>query len=131
MISLFRDVFTGYVLKAERVGDCTNNGISSQYDTLYLCKDYVTKEDVLEYCKETGENPHRFLTVDKYKSVRGIYVRLVQLVRQNNDKIIGGMDGGNYLTCSDSIFSEITGVPYPVAIHDRYETQEEYDLLSY
>jgi hypothetical protein len=51
--------------------------------------------------------------------------------RQNNDKIIGGMDGGNYLTRSDSRFSEITGVPYPVAIHDRYETQEEYDLLSY
>ena len=131
MISLFQDFFTGYVLKSNRLGDCTNGGISSKYDTLYLCNDNVTKADVLEYCKETGENPQRFLKVDKLKWHSGEYVRLVQLVHPNDDRAIGGMAGGNYLESSDSRFSEITGISYPVAIHDRYETQEQYDLLSH
>ena len=31
------------------------------------------------------------------------------------------MMGGNFLYTSDSRFKEITGISYPIAIHDRYE----------
>lgn len=30
----------------------------------------------------------------------------------------------------DARWEEITGCPYPLSIHDRYETQEVYDALS-
>lgn len=31
------------------------------------------------------------------------------------------MAGGNILYTSDSRFKQITGISYPIAIHDRYE----------
>ena len=31
------------------------------------------------------------------------------------------MAGGNFLYTSDSRYKEITGISYPVSIHDRYE----------
>lgn len=130
MIKMYVDFIDGDVLRTNRLCDCTNNGVSANYDTLFLCREYVTKDDVLEYCKETGENPQRFLKVEEIRSCRRNYARLVQFVHPNNDKVIGGMAGGNYLTSCDSRFSEITGIPYPLAIHDRYETQIEYDILS-
>lgn len=40
------------------------------------------------------------------------------------------MDGGNFAYSSDSRFQKITGSWNPIPIHDRVETQEEYDNLS-
>ena len=44
---MFVDFLPCYVYRdADRHGDCTNGGTSSRHSRLYLCKDYVTPEDV-------------------------------------------------------------------------------------
>jgi hypothetical protein len=43
---------------------------------------------------------------------------------------VGPMMGGNYAATSDSRFSEATGQYGAIAIHDRYETPEQYISLS-
>lgn len=114
--------------------DCTNGGASSRWKDLYLCRDYVTEDDVIEYC-EANKCMHeverfvntetRFLFGREYKNIK-----LVFEGRQKIRNLIGGMSGGNLLYSCDSRWEEITGCPYPLSIHDRYETQEQYDILS-
>jgi len=43
---------------------------------------------------------------------------------------LGPMMGGCYVATSDSRFSRATGIYGAVALHDRFETQAEYDSLS-
>jgi hypothetical protein len=40
------------------------------------------------------------------------------------DNTCGPMSGGNYVITSDSRYREVTGVPYPISVHDRFETPE-------
>lgn len=42
------------------------------------------------------------------------------------DRVCGPMAGGAFIYCCDSRFPS----EYPIPLHDRYETQEEYDMLS-
>lgn len=121
---------------ADRNCDCTNGGVSSRYTELFLCRDYVTEEDVLEYCKANNclDEVERFVKTETRSLFGGtrIYKDIV-LVFEGRQKIrgmLGGMSGGNLLYSCDSRWEEITGCPYPLSIHDRYETQEVYDMLS-
>ena len=38
--------------------------------------------------------------------------------------MVGPMCGGNFVYTSDSRYSEVTGVRYPLAVHDRFESVE-------
>lgn len=134
MIKMFVDFLPCSVYKNAEIGDCTNNGASSRWNSLYLCKDYVTDEDVWEYCKEHNitDEVERFVCVEnrvcfgnEYKSIK-----LVFEARQKVRNMLGGMSGGNLLYTCDGRWKEITGCDYPLSIHDRYETQEQYDALS-
>lgn len=66
--------------------------------------------------------------------VRGC-LRLVP-VHTSGKAMIGPMFGGNYAVTSDSRFAraceKLLGVPFygAVAVHDRFETQQDYDALS-
>lgn len=135
MIDMFRDFLPCSVYRDAGIGDCTNGGVSAKFDDLYLCKDYVTKEDVLEYCesKNCMDEIERFVKCETRSLFGGrrIYKDIVLIDEDNRQGLLGGMSGGNLLYSCDSRWEEITGCPYPLSIHDRYETQEVYDMLSH
>lgn len=97
----------GHVLR-NSMGDCTNNGISNTYDRLFiLSKDgYSIVRDIRELVQLERRNIGR----KEYVSVKPVY---------KADRWY--MSGGNFLYSSDTRFKEVTGIDYPVPIHDRYE----------
>ena len=130
MISIFKDFLPCEVYRWN-LGDCTNGGVSSKYHSLYLCKDNVTPEEVIEYCQEKGEDPERFVNTERRFLFGREYLNIKQVChRVSNNRVLGGMSGGNFLFTCDSRWKEITGCDYPLSIHDRYESQAEYDILS-
>ena len=112
-------------------GDCTNYGLSSRIEHTGLFSD-CTEQEAIAYCKEHGWNPEEMLIMDlcRYPAGRE-YLRSYPLVKKEG--LIGPMFGGNYCTTSgsDLNYPKFTGlkVNVPIPIHDRYETQEEYDIL--
>ena len=118
------------VYRTSRLGDCTNGGISSKFDELLIACD----EGFIEI--DPDNVPENFAMVE----LRHVYGnRIIPTIYPADIKdgkavIRDGkwwMMGGNYGATSDSRFSRMVGDMYgAVAIHDRYETQEEYDMLS-
>lgn len=104
------------VYRTNRLGDCTNGGISSRFDRLLLvCDDGFIDID--------ADNPPDNLVVvisrrfgnEEYKYIEP-YAKPTHL---------GWMHGGNIAYTSDSRFPS----EYPLCVHDRQETQEQYDAL--
>ena len=105
-----------YVYKNNVLGDCTNNGISSRFNTL------------LVYCPEG----HRTFDSDKEIPLnfcvlreRAGYIHIVPAMITETGKVAARpgwwMNGGNIAATSDSRLSEMTGHNYPLNIHDRRE----------
>lgn len=108
------------VYRSNWSGDCTNGGISAHEDRLYLIHDQgfsdVPADDprVLRLVKRSfpwSDQP--YLHAEPVTCVSGAGT-------------VGPMFGGNFIYSCDSRFPS----KYPIPIHDRYETQEQYDLLS-
>ena len=99
---------------------CANGGISERVETLYLIcedgwfeRDYETEERLIKLVRAnygTGEYAH---------------VRLVNPPK--TEGMVGPMFSGNFVYSCDSRFPS----RYPIPIHDRYETPEQYALLSH
>ena len=91
------------------LGDCTNGGISSTRNTLYILADTkgpFKPEDLREcVCIEWRE-----VCGGQYIDCKPVYFSRRWY-----------MAGGNFLYTSDSRFKEITKSKYPISIHDRYE----------
>lgn len=104
----YKDYLTTYVLR-DVLGDCTNGGVSSRSDSLELFA------QVADYCLENG--------IDVNKAVKLVYQANYNYVHAEPivDKGKWYMFGGNYLKTSDSRFKDLTGVRYPVPVHDRTE----------
>lgn len=108
-----------YVFRNGTIGDCTNNGVSSNFDKLLLIhEEGFVDIDENDIPKNLVKIVTRNLHDGEYKHIEP-YEKATQ---------VGYMHGGNYATTSDSRFSRIS--KYPLAIHDRQETQEQYDALS-
>ena len=106
------------VYHTNRLGDCTNGGITSRYDTLLLiCDDGFIDIDENDIPENTVRLVERFICGRIYKHLEPI-ARPVHL---------GWMDGGNIAYSSDSRFHDMSD--YPLCVHDRQETQEQYDAL--
>ncbi len=97
-------------------GDCSNNGISNRF------------QELLVYCPNgphhffsEHELPLNFCMVDYTGNVA--FLVPAQVTRDGLLLHRPGwfMHGGNIAYTSDSRLAEITGTPYPVAIHDRTE----------
>lgn len=100
-------------------GDCTNGGISSKYNNLLLiCDDGYIEIDE----NNIPENAVRIVT----RTLWGKEYKHIEPLKQPNKGNIGWMNGGNVAYTSDSRFKS----DYPLNIHDRQETQEQYDALS-
>ena len=103
--------------------DCTNGGISAkENDLLILCDEgfvEITKDNLHQVVQVCNRQGHRYVqpVVRNPVNERGIR------------KDVGPCFGGNFLYTCDSRFSRhVSG--QPIAIHDRWDTQEDYDFLS-
>ena len=102
--------------------DCTNHGISSRYgELLCLCEDGFLTVDL--------DNPPENLVRVVAREFAGRTIYHVEPVARPDGA--GWMMGGNYAATSDSRFSRLIGGMYgAVAIHDRQETWEQYELSA-
>lgn len=102
------------VYRTDRLGDCTNGGISSKYDELLLvCEDGyidIDENNIPENLVVIAEGFRGHKHIRPYKE----------------PEHLGWMSGGNIGYSSDARFNS----EYPLKIHDRQETQEMYDRLS-
>ena len=111
------------VYRSSRLGDCSNNGISSRYDSLWLIHPEGYKE-----IDESNPPENLVKLVEKRSYSRpGEVYRYLEPVAEPNG--LGWMHGGNIGESSDSRFYDVSG-GYPLPIHDRCESQEMYDRLS-
>lgn len=110
------------VLRTKYKGS-SNGGISEKYDRLLvLCKDGFEEVDL--------NNPPENLVVVVKRNMFGKCSDYIEPYASLKKGCVGWMFGGSYAESSDSRFSEMVGFYGAVAIHDRQETQEQYDLLS-
>lgn len=110
----YRDYLTTYVLR-NTLGDCTNGGVSSCLDTLELFAPHLSFAQVANHCLENG--------IDVNKAVKLVYRENLDYIHAEPiiDRGKWYMFGGNYLKTSDSRFKDLTGIRYPVPVHDRTE----------
>jgi hypothetical protein len=111
--------------------DCTANGVTKQFDFFYLIKqptkdeggDY-TKEELADFVKEHQTISSSLLFVETllYGFDETRYVRAIpyENIYDRNPKV-NYMAGGNFVYTSDSSYRDITGVEYPISVHDRRE----------
>lgn len=104
-----------YVFRSD-LGDCTMNGVSSKARSLDL------------HAEGNPDGAEDGLVVVTRMIAGREYVH-AEPIRQPKG-LVGPMAGGNFVYTSDSRYSEVTGVQYPISVHDRFETQEQYDALT-
>lgn len=109
-----------YVYKHNRLGDCSNYGISSRYDELLLvCPDgYIDIDE--------SNPPENLVKVVERRLFGSEIHRHIEPVAKPNG--VGWMAGGCIAYSSDSRFSRLSG-GYPLQLHDRCESQEMYDRM--
>ena len=95
--------------------DCTNGGLSSKTRRVIIIGEF----------DEVPNDP--ILPLLRLKT-RGDY-RYLEPVKPVPKGHAGWMAGGNFAYSSDSRFSEEVN-EYPVAIHDRSDTWEDFEILS-
>ena len=108
------------VYHTDRLSDCTNNGISSRYNSLLLLS-----ED--GYMDVDLDNPPENLVVLGTIEYGGKCHKFIQPYAKVSRGYVGWMNGGNIAYTSDSRFPS----EYPLCIYDRQEFQSHYDALSH
>lgn len=113
-IAQYRDYLSMYVLR-NTLGDCTAGGVSSGGNNFYVFASYLSFSQVVNHCIKNH--------IDLCQSLKLVY-------RKNQDYIHAEpviarskhyMVGGNYIYTSDSRFERLTGIRYPIPVHDRRE----------
>ena len=109
-ISIFED---------KKIGNCSNNGISSRYkEVLLVCETGFIEVD--------ENNPPENLVKLVTRHLFGRDYKHIEPVARPTG--CGWMSGGTLVYSCDSRFRELS--EYPLSFHDRQETQEQYDILS-
>ena len=103
-------------------GDCTNNGVSNRYnELLVLCYDGNVEVN--------GDEPNLCMVDTIHIGMMTTYH--IEPMKKPDKGCVGWMMGGNYAASSDGRFARLVGGMYgAVAIHDRQETTEDYDMYS-
>lgn len=128
----------------DATGDYTNHGFSSVRAQPVLVLDVPYKKVILsdgttyygepdqvairQYCHKKKLDERNVLFLDKRPN-NDIYPPICRPLDEvfNPNRKVGPMAGGNYLEYRDP---EKKWETFVYSIHDRYETQEEYDTLS-
>lgn len=104
------------IYSSKDIGNCSNGGISSKYDNLI----FVDAEGPFEGTKENSVRlVRRKLWGKEYLHAEPI---------EKPEGMVGPMAGGCFIYSSDSRFREVS--KYPIPLHDRFETPEQYKHLS-
>lgn len=113
----------------DSLGDCTNNGATSRHSQMTFFWE-CSKEQALSYCKEYNINPDSALVLIKRELWGEDHSYAAPLIWPS-DKL-GPMFGGNFIYTSDDNFYKMCGLKTasPISVHDRFETQAQYDALS-
>ena len=105
------------IFESKSIGNCSNHGISERLKDILLICDRGNSYEV-------DEDDERLCRVDSvsYGGKTHYFVRPVA-----EPKGVGWMFGGSLVYSSDARFP----FEYPLALHDRCESQELYDMLSH
>ncbi len=99
-------------------GDCSNGGISSKHDSVLLSTD--PENDKLE-----DQSLPVVKLITRWKGISNEYVH-AEPVEPEPENVLPYMASGCFIYTSDSRFP----ANYPIPLHDRMETQKEYNSLS-
>lgn len=102
--------------------DCSNGGITERYDELLL----VCYEGYIEIDED---NLPENLVVFHERTLGGERCGYLEPYAPCPAGCVGWMFGGSYAASCDSGFSRMVGIYGAVAVHDRTETQEQYDAM--
>ena len=101
--------------------DCSNNGISNRFkEVLIPCEDGFIEVDE----KNPPENLCKVVLRDLG------FCQYVHVEPWEKAKGAGWMYGGTIVDTSDSRFRRVTGIDYPVHLHDRDETWDEHNRYA-
>ena len=100
--------------------ESTNGGVSSKYDSFLIIDPSIERGNI-----ESKSTTPELKLVRRNLPDGSEYVHAepLEAVKEGN---VGYMFGGNFIHTSDSRFPN----HYPIPIHDRQETQEQYNHLS-
>lgn len=102
---------------------CSNGGISERYnEILLLCEDGFINVDM--------DNPPENLCKVVKRNLWGKDYVHIEPVKEVGKDRAGYMYGGCIVSTSDSRLRKVTGVDYPIDLHDRTESWEDYDRMS-
>ena len=101
-----------------KFGDCNNGGITSRYDELLLICDegFIPIDE---------ENPPERLVKIVTRVLFGREYKHIEPYAPIKSGCVGYMSGGALGYSCDSRFTRLS--QYPLSIHDRQETQKQYD----
>lgn len=116
-----KKVYFAHVLR-RCLGDCTNGGTTSKNVLLYLFAEDWTEGEIANYIEKRGVEREKCIQIER--SHNG-YVS-AQVVFKTRGMLY--VFGGNYVT-GDSSFHQVLN-RYPIPVHDRAETPEEYEAMS-
>ena len=109
-----------------QMGDCSNGGLSSKYGTCFVECDCGNWDE-----KNVPENAIVKLEKGAFGTIHLIPAKPIE------KGCVGYMFGGCYCASSDSRFGELIeqqfGISHwhgAIALHDRTETQKEYEMYS-
>ena len=100
-------------------GDCSNGGISSRHSEILLLNERGFIDVDLD-------NPPDNLCVYVERNIFGEEHDYIKPYAPLNEGCVGYMFGGTIIYTSDSRFQG----KHPICLHDRQETQAQYDILS-
>ena len=101
------------------LGDCSNGGISSRFkEILLICDEGHIEIDENNPPENLCKLVERNLGFTVYKHIEPVA----------KAKGVGWMAGGTLVYTCDSRFRRMS--EYPLVLHDRTESQKEYDALS-
>lgn len=99
----------------------SNGGISERFDEALVIGDGIDGPTWLEHAEG---RPVLQIVPNRAGLVKAIPVLGWEAAAEIRGKTVGPMFGGSFVWSSDSRFRKIS--EYPVPIHDRYETPEQY-----
>lgn len=110
--------------------DPTNGGISNRLDKIEVFSADATNSEIAAWCLKKRVRPSEVFRLNK-RILWGEKRYFIEPVKKPR-WVLGPMFGGNYADSGDITWAKMIDdrFGYPVPIHDRFETPEEYNMLS-
>jgi len=107
--------------------DCANGGLSERVNNVIIVvTDEQAKELSLPF--EPSES-HPAVKLVKRTICGELYVH-AEPINPPPKGMVGWCAGGTFIETSDSRYSKIVGHPYPIPLHDRCDTEEDFEALT-